>query len=169
MFFSTAVLRKLFDISFSYKHCNFARVCLLVKMASKTVRRSIPNETAAKSSNNMRGLYVLGRYAVWEDMQKLNWLIIIKRRVLALLKISQKALYDDVWPDYLRLKFHTVSGYNLTGAPNDNFRKISVRKTIWDLEFSEHLLQNFLLPCLSWDFRTSKKWYNCPFFTDFYS
>jgi len=26
------------------------------------------------------------------------------------------------------------------GAPNDNFRKISVRKTIWDLEFSEHLL-----------------------------
>ena len=28
----------------------------------------------------------------------------------------------------------------LSGAPNDNFRKISVRKTIWDLEFSEHLL-----------------------------
>ena len=27
-----------------------------------------------------------------------------------------------------------------TGAPNVNFRKISVRKTIWDLEFSEHLL-----------------------------
>ena len=26
------------------------------------------------------------------------------------------------------------------GAPNVNFRKISVRKTIWDLEFSEHLL-----------------------------
>ena len=28
----------------------------------------------------------------------------------------------------------------ITGAPNDNFQKISVRKTIWDLEFSEHLL-----------------------------
>ena len=27
-----------------------------------------------------------------------------------------------------------------SGAPNDNFRKISVRKTIWGLEFSEHLL-----------------------------
>ena len=26
---------------------------------------------------------------------------------------------------------------------------ISVRKTIWDLEFSEHLLKNFLLACLS--------------------
>ena len=27
----------------------------------------------------------------------------------------------------------------ISGAPNVNFRKISVRKTIWDLEFSEHL------------------------------
>ena len=27
-----------------------------------------------------------------------------------------------------------------TGALNVNFLKISVRKTIWDLEFSEHLL-----------------------------
>ena len=26
-----------------------------------------------------------------------------------------------------------------TGAPNDNFRKISVRKTIWDLEFSRNI------------------------------
>ena len=40
IFFRTAVLRKLFDIrfsTFSYNHCNFSRVCLLVKMASKTV------------------------------------------------------------------------------------------------------------------------------------
>ena len=36
-----AVLRKLFDIISLYKHCNFSRVCLLVKMASKTVTRSI--------------------------------------------------------------------------------------------------------------------------------
>ena len=28
----------------------------------------------------------------------------------------------------------------LSGAPNVNFRKIFARKTIWDLEFSEHLL-----------------------------
>ena len=27
-----------------------------------------------------------------------------------------------------------------TGAPNANFRKIPLRKTIWDLEFSEHFL-----------------------------
>ena len=31
----------LFYIRFSYKHCNFSHVCLLVKMASKTVTRSI--------------------------------------------------------------------------------------------------------------------------------
>ena len=40
-FFRTAVLRKLFDIIFSYNHCNLSHVCQLVKMASKTVTRSI--------------------------------------------------------------------------------------------------------------------------------
>ena len=30
-----------------------------------------------------------------------------------LLKITHKALYDDTWPGYLRLKFHTVSAHNL--------------------------------------------------------
>ena len=34
-----------------------------------------------------------------------------------------------------------VSGSStVSGAPNVNFRKISVRKTICDLEFSEYLL-----------------------------
>ena len=28
----------------------------------------------------------------------------------------------------------------VTRAPNDNFRKTSVRKTIWDVEFSDYLL-----------------------------
>ena len=36
------VLRKLFGVRFSCKHCNFSRVCLLVKMVSKTVTRSFP-------------------------------------------------------------------------------------------------------------------------------
>ena len=35
-------------------------------------------------------------------------------------------------PDYLL----TIS----SGAPNVNFRKVSVRNTIWDLQFTEHLL-----------------------------
>ena len=41
---------------------------------------------------------------------------------------------------------HVVSPHfcsKWSGAPNDKFRKISVGKTIWDLEFSKHLLQNF--------------------------
>ena len=57
----------------------------------------IPNKTAAKRTCR----------------SELNWLPIIKRRDLALLKITHKALYDDFWPDYLRLKFHIVSAYNL--------------------------------------------------------
>ena len=43
-FFRRAALRKLFDIRFAYKHTlyrNFARICLLVKMASETLTRSI--------------------------------------------------------------------------------------------------------------------------------
>ena len=43
-FFRTAVLQKLFDIRFSYNYCNFSRVCLLVKMASKAVTRSIKDK-----------------------------------------------------------------------------------------------------------------------------
>ena len=39
--FRTAVFWELLDIRFSYKHCNFSRGCLLVKMASKTVTRSV--------------------------------------------------------------------------------------------------------------------------------
>ena len=45
--YDLSVLRKLFDIRFSYKHCNFSHVCLLVKMASKTVTRSIEVQWAA--------------------------------------------------------------------------------------------------------------------------
>ena len=41
IFFQTDVLRRLFDTGFSYKHCNFTRACLPVKMASKTVIRPI--------------------------------------------------------------------------------------------------------------------------------
>ena len=40
-FFGSDVLWKLFDIGFPYKHCYFEPVCLLVKMASKTVIRPI--------------------------------------------------------------------------------------------------------------------------------
>ena len=45
------------------------------------------------------------------------------------------------------LKLQISYGFcQLAGAPNDNFQQISVQKTIWDLEFSEHL---FKISCLS--------------------
>ena len=49
----------------------------------------------------------------------------------------------------LRTKCIHNSLVTLQGHPTTIFGKISVRKTIWDLEFSEHLLQNFLLACFS--------------------
>ena len=55
MFFKAAILRKLFDIRFSYKHGNFSHVCLLMKMASKTVTRSIwPAKTAVSPRSSIR-------------------------------------------------------------------------------------------------------------------
>ena len=54
--------------------------------------------------------------------------------------------YDDltIWmePTIMLVVFHDTLyfSWESTGAPNVNFRKISVRKTISDLEFSEHLL-----------------------------
>ena len=72
---------------------------------------------------------------------------------------------------YLR---HLVSIYlppdlycKLTNSQGTQRKFFSVRKTIGDLEFSKHLLQNFLLACLSYDFRTSHSIDNCPFLTDF--
>ena len=56
-FFRIAILRKLFDIRFSYKHCNFSRVCLLVKMASKTVTRSIRLSYDVKNTADLGGGY----------------------------------------------------------------------------------------------------------------
>ena len=49
----------------------------------------------------------------------------------------------------LSLLFISRLHYHHAGAPKANFRKISVRKAICDLEFSEHLLYNFLFACLS--------------------
>ena len=43
-----------------------------------------------------------------------------------------------------------------SGAPNDNFRKISARRTIRDLEFVGTFFVKFLLAYLSQNFRTSK-------------
>ena len=51
--------------------------------------------------------------------------------------------YKEVRRSRSRVRFRQISLHfssHKPGAPNVSFRKISVRKTIWDLEFSEHLL-----------------------------
>ena len=73
-FFRKAVLRKLVDIRFSYKHCNFSHVCLLVKMASKTVTRSIKlNRSHFVASENLKNIRLNRIYSyeysydIWSD------------------------------------------------------------------------------------------------------
>ena len=70
-FFRTAVLWKLFDIRFSYKHCNFSQVCLLVKVASKTVTRSITDIT--KTSSKYSFLYTGHYICVTDDARVGYW------------------------------------------------------------------------------------------------
>ena len=111
-----AVLRKLRNLAPYHARKQFVESLVMSKLDYGCVVFYPLREYQMKRLQRVQSTcagYVLGRYAVLEDLQKLNWLQVIKRRDLALLKITHKALYDDVWPDYLRLKFHTVSAYNL--------------------------------------------------------
>ena len=55
----------------------------------------------------------------------------------------------------------------LSGAPNGNFREnISSEDDLRSRIFGAFVV-NVLLACLSYDFRTSTKWYNYSFLTDF--
>ena len=66
-----------------------------------------------------------------------------------------KNVQHSRWFQMIKSRDHNRTGLDLrsrpfdSGAPNDNFRKISVRKTIWDLKLWEHFFQNFLLVCFS--------------------
>ena len=57
-------------------------------------------------------------------------------------KTSGWNLESTVWNPESRIVLGSlIWGYRVeSGAPSVNFLKMSVRKTIWDLEFSEHLL-----------------------------
>ena len=72
----------------------------------------IPNEMAAKSLNNMRGLRTWA-VCCFRGLAAINQASNYKKERPSTTENHSKALYDDVWPDYLRLKFHTVSAYNL--------------------------------------------------------
>ena len=72
-------------------------------------------------------------------LTELKWLsvesVLIYRDYILVFKC-----FRGLAPDYSAKKFKKRSEIHNTGAPNVNFWKISIRKTIWDLEFSEHLL-----------------------------
>ena len=56
-FFQKSRFQKLFDIRFSYTHCKFSHVCLLVKMASKMVTRSVKlNKSHFVPSENLKNI-----------------------------------------------------------------------------------------------------------------
>ena len=63
-------------------------------------------------------------------------------------KGKKKDVNNDSFESYVKDCLETIrqdvesikNNQAKSGVPNDNFQKISVRKTIWDLEFSEHLL-----------------------------
>ena len=92
-----------------------------------------------RPSRFLRRFNLLHRRIAGDDLDCLCCRCNVFNRLNAL-QFSQTAAYHfccQVFSDHL------------SRAPNVNFRKISVRKTIWDLEFLEHLLYNFLLAFLS--------------------
>ena len=46
-----------------------------------------------------------------EDVAKLNWLPVNKNVELNILKLAHKSLYDETFPEYLKLNLHKVSAY----------------------------------------------------------
>ena len=121
----TAVLRELFNIRFSYKHCNFSHFCLLVNMASKTVTRSIQpcflrggSERLACSepTDATRFLKELEVHSVHYGQGK----NVFKREFSCLWKVYGRFLHFDISVEekpqnvHLKLIFcHVLSRFNL--------------------------------------------------------
>ena len=71
------------------------------------------------------------------------WRFLVEDFFLPVIKPPGTYFNTKLSPSCRSSKFSSsfpASSVLLSGAPNDNFRKISLRKTICDLEFSENLL-----------------------------
>ena len=55
-------------------------------------------------------------FARVEDVAKLNWLPVNKNVELNMLKSTYKSLYDETFPEYLKLNLHKVSAYSLRSS-----------------------------------------------------
>ena len=51
-----------------------------------------------------------------EDVAKLNWLPVNKNVELNILKSTHKSLYNETFPEYLKLNLHKVSAYSLRSS-----------------------------------------------------
>ena len=51
-----------------------------------------------------------------EDVVKCNWLPVNKNVELNILKLAHKSLYDETFPEYLKLNLHKVSVYSLRSS-----------------------------------------------------
>ena len=60
--------------------------------------------------------FVTRRFAGVEDVVKLNWLPVNKNVELNILKLAHKSLYDETFPEYLKLNLHKVSAYGLRSS-----------------------------------------------------
>ena len=67
--------------------------------------------------------FVTRRFARVEDVLKLNWLPVNENVELNILKLAHKSLYDETFPEYLKIKLHKVSTYSLRSsiAPSLSF------------------------------------------------
>ena len=52
--------------------------------------------------------FVTRRFAGVEDVEKLNWLPVNKNVELNIVKLAHKSLYDETFPEYLKLNLHRV-------------------------------------------------------------
>ena len=49
-------------------------------------------------------------------MVKLNWFPVNQNFQLNILELTHKSLYDETFPDYLKLNLHKVSDYSLRSS-----------------------------------------------------
>ena len=60
--------------------------------------------------------FVTRRFARVEDVLQLNWLPVNENVELNILKLAHKSLYDETFPEYLKLNLHKVSAYSLRSS-----------------------------------------------------
>ena len=150
---------------------SYARGCLLVKMAFKTVIRPIVRSCRISAMSRKTGPGIIG--------------ILLHCRQSLSKKGKQTLLFSKNMLEFKQFKNMAFTGSNsywcvsksvenkldeqtVRGNQRQSFRKVSVRKTIEILNFRNICCKISCLPAPPGIFRTSKKWYNCPFLIDFY-